>query len=633
MEQGVKNYFDLTDGGYGITFRVHYSQTYDIDTNKSVVAISQIQVKGSIYYGFTHYLDGTIKIDGTTAMSASSLYGTNSVSVGKKDTFASVGGKLGSVTVTHADDGSKSVTITVSMKGVHPTSGTKWSVSGSKTVELTEIPRASVLTVKNGTLGTKQIITAEKKKDTFSHSITYTCGSVSGTICEKSQEESFEFTPPIELAGQNTTGASVLVKFTLQTYSGDTVIASPVSVTVTMAIPDFVKPNCFLTITDAMGYRDVFGGYVQGQSKLNVSISSEMAYGSEIAAYRAEANGDIYTSQSFTTGAIRGAGEQTVAATVTDKRGRASDAAVETINVLEYLVPSISYLSVHRCNEDGTENSRGSFAKVTYSHTITSLSELNEKTVTLKYKKSANYAYTTVELDPVYVSENASYIFAADDGSSYDVILIVADSFTGEEPTQKSTSISTADVVMHWRADAKGIGFGKVSERANALDMGWDIELNDHNLLKNGAPFAVPSDAEIAGLVYPVGSIYLSINSTSPASLFGGTWEQLEDRFLLGAGSTYSAGNTGGESTHTLTESEMPEHFHNGITTAILLNSYRMCYVNAAARASGNAAYWSIRQSLSTADGTTARTVTAGGGVAHNNMPPYLVVYMWKRVA
>ena len=62
--------------------------------------------------------------------------------------------------------------------------------------------------------------------------------------------------------------------------------------------------------------------------------------------------------------------------------------------------------------------------------------------------------------------------------------------------------------------------------------------------------------------IYPVGSIYMSVNSTSPASLFGGTWEQLKDRFLIGAGNSYEVNATGGEATHTLTIDEMPKHSH-----------------------------------------------------------------------
>ena len=61
---------------------------------------------------------------------------------------------------------------------------------------------------------------------------------------------------------------------------------------------------------------------------------------------------------------------------------------------------------------------------------------------------------------------------------------------------------------------------------------------------------------------YPVGSIYMSVNSTSPATLFSGSWQRIQDRFLLCAGSTYAAGSTGGEATHKLTIDEMPSHSH-----------------------------------------------------------------------
>lgn len=66
--------------------------------------------------------------------------------------------------------------------------------------------------------------------------------------------------------------------------------------------------------------------------------------------------------------------------------------------------------------------------------------------------------------------------------------------------------------------------------------------------------------AEIMLALYPVGAVYISVNSTSPASLFGGTWESIGGRFLLGADSTYTAGSTGGEATHKLTVNEIPSH-------------------------------------------------------------------------
>jgi len=118
---------------------------------------------------------------------------------------------------------------------------------------------------------------------------------------------------------------------------------------------------------------------------------------------------------------------------------------------------------------------------------------------------------------------------------------------------------------------------------------------------------------------YPVGSIYLSVNSVNPSNFFGGTWEQIKDRFLLAAGSSYSAGNTGGSATHTLKESEMPSHTH---------------------KYSSGRWYWSessgggdiINSQTETSFMFTRETSATGGGKAHNNMPPYLVVYVWKRV-
>lgn len=123
-------------------------------------------------------------------------------------------------------------------------------------------------------------------------------------------------------------------------------------------------------------------------------------------------------------------------------------------------------------------------------------------------------------------------------------------------------------------------------------------------------------------LVYPVGSIYMSVNNTNPATLFGfGTWEQIKDTFLLSAGDTYTAGNTGGEATHTLTVNEIPSHRHPGLTVT----------EQPANIGNGNSGI-GLNYSGSNG-GSPLATAFAGGGQAHNNMPPYLVVYMWKRTA
>lgn len=136
-------------------------------------------------------------------------------------------------------------------------------------------------------------------------------------------------------------------------------------------------------------------------------------------------------------------------------------------------------------------------------------------------------------------------------------------------------------------------------------------------------------------LVYPVGSIYMSVNATSPEVLFGGTWEQLNDVFLLGCSPQLNPlGSTGGEKEHILTIDEMPSHkghlsagIQNGIPSKGnyngLLNSNTMTAYGDTGRG------WNVFSDNEIHPASEA----VGGDQAHNNMPPYLAVAMWKRTA
>ena len=119
-------------------------------------------------------------------------------------------------------------------------------------------------------------------------------------------------------------------------------------------------------------------------------------------------------------------------------------------------------------------------------------------------------------------------------------------------------------------------------------------------------------------LIYPVGSIYMSANDTSPSILFGGEWERIKDRFLLAAGDTYSAGSIGGEAAHKLTVAEMPSHNHG--YGAFLWKEMQGGHEVASLPAGNYKHVWEY-------------VSTVGGDQPHNNMPPYLAVYMWKRTA
>lgn len=171
---------------------------------------------------------------------------------------------------------------------------------------------------------------------------------------------------------------------------------------------------------------------------------------------------------------------------------------------------------------------------------------------------------------------------------------------------------------------AGGTMTGAITTKGIKLTSGTDFGSSlPSSLQSNQLFFQTLGSNYILDNVYPVGSIYMSVNSTNPKNLFGGTWEQIQGKFLFGMNSSYPAGSTGGEITHKLTSAEMPTHAH---------------YM-----ASGNGGgdgTWTPDAGLYLVNSVTDDKTTwwaqigmnnAGGSEAHNNMPPYLSVYIWKR--
>lgn len=128
-------------------------------------------------------------------------------------------------------------------------------------------------------------------------------------------------------------------------------------------------------------------------------------------------------------------------------------------------------------------------------------------------------------------------------------------------------------------------------------------------------------NSHVVNLIYPVGSIYMSLNQYSPATLFGvGTWELIKDRFILGAGDIYGLGSTGGEASHILTREELPRE------TMMFANREANQWTTGEWQASVNAK-WKAEPN------STTGYFETNGDQPHNNMPPYLAVHIWKRIA
>ena len=555
----------------------------------------------------------------------------------------------GTKSISHNSDGTRSFSVSLGAAIYY----SSVECTGSQTFTLDTIARASTLSVSDGALGTKTTPTADRKSPSFTHTLTWECGSYSGTLATKSTSTSWDFTPELKLASVAPYGQKVYCTYTLSTYNGSTLIGTD-SKSVWFTIPSSVKPSCTLSLSDSNGYASTYGGYIQGESKLSVTINATQAYGSPISRYSASANGATYSTRTFTTSVLTKVGTNTISATVTDGRERPGSVS-SNITVLAYSRPQITNLKVRRCNANGTENDRGGYGKISFHCTITPLSNKNTRACSIKYRQSGATTWTNAPAITLsaYNQDCNPPVIQMSDAHSYEVQINLTDAFG---TTSAVTSISTGYCLYHIPASGKGITFGGIAE-GDGFNVKMDATFGENVNMKknlqldgnvNGKYLTgtwlqttaatdlnrVPPKVAVldnAGwvyyrtpvdLIYPVGSIYMSVNATNPKELFGGTWEQIKGKFLLGMSSSYPAGSQGGEATHILTANEMPSHTHQ-------FNDY---WTVAAASGTGRRAVKFNNSDHSPESGGLS-TSSSGGGGAHNNMPPYLAVYIWKRTA
>ena len=256
-------------------------------------------------------------------------------------------------------------------------------------------------------------------------------------------------------------------------------------------------------------------------------------------------------------------------------------------------------------------------------------------------------------------------------GSSVDIATTwgnpTSDSKVPSEKLAKD-SLDTKANSNHTHTKSEITDFPSIPSKTSDLTNDGDgsnvfVKDNDSRLSDARTPLAhthLSSDVtDLIDVIYPVGSIYMSVNSVNPSNLFGGTWEQIKDTFLLASGDTYANGSTGGEATHTLTTNEMPSHTHiqdshnhtqnahnhtqnphshtigslaryvaNGGAVAAVGDGYG----NSKNYKTGNTTATN-KEATATNNPQTATNQNTGGGQAHNNMPPYLTVNVWKRTA
>ena len=566
--------------------------------------------------------------------------------------------------IPHNDDGTRNLNVAAYISHERVTSD-----SYDYYIDLTTIPRVSELSCPTTwTLGQPITFKINRKSSSFRDTLSYETSSTeySGDLYTNISANTIEYTPPKDWANLYPNSTRGRVIFVLTTYDSSGNSIGSTRRNAWFIIPDDDSdflPKCSLSLTDTSSITvngakksclAYFGKYVAGVSTIRATISAHGAFGSTIKSYSGDYPGGSFSSKQFDIPTRELSGSCKIKVSASDTRNRICKAE-GSANVAAYSPPSVTALSVHRCasETDGTENDQGGYTQVTYGYSIYNIasatSNKNAKSAVLKYKKSTDSAWSTKDLTTNAYTGSGSVIIQTSTDSSYDILLTVSDSITS---SSKSTSVSTGYCIYHIPASGKGITIGGIAEKegfnvkmpatfsgpitaggnynGQYVTVTWLQTTQATDLGRKPPKVAVLDESGwiysralsslILEAVYPVGSIYMSVNSTSPATLFGGTWKAIQGKFLLGADNgTYKAGNTGGEATHTLTTSEMPSHNH------------AVYYPNAGADDHSAPGNYPDGPSDSTYYAVGSYTSREGGGKAHNNMPPYLAVYIWKR--
>lgn len=413
----------------------------------------------------------------------------------------------------------------------------------------------------------------------------------------------------------------------------------------TAYVSDTVRPSATLAVSlvNDNSLLQQWGLWVRGMSRLQYEVQASAMGGASLAGCRFTFAGQTVQGFSGSTAPLGMAGTLTPTAVVTDSRGRTTTITGVPIPVFDYQMPSLQTSIAYRCTADGTEDSGGACLRVKAVGSCWPLDGRNTVTLRGRYRPvgGAYGAYVTLASGVTTQLSDA-----LDRSTTYEVELSAVDTL-GNVRTVSHTS-SNAAVAFHLRSGGVGAAFGKLAD-SPMLQCAWDAEF-DGNVTVAGTMTAenfTVGGRTLVDLLYPTGSLYLSVQETDPGTILGGTWQRIEDRFLLAAGTTYAAGSIGGQAQRTLTEQQLPPHVHHikGYTDADS-TTHDHGIPNIAQGGSGSGACaesWgggSGSRELRTDSicinhnhAVNMDSQSCGGGQSVDMMPPYLAVYVWQRLS
>ena len=578
----------ITGAYRGYTLRADWSAVQNAAGNYSEVTVKHTLVIGSAY---------TLNIASRT----------NTCSVGGVSqgyTSGRINQKGGSVLlgttvhrVAHDADGTKTAQLTDTFNINATIDGKKvGSITASGSISLDRIARnATIVTANDFTDETNPTLTYSNPSSfACDVSIEFAGGSItrSGAISVASGSYTMQLTDSERTTLRNASKNSPTLKVTyaLKTTIDGTAYYSRADrkMNVVDAAPELGAVSYEDTNAATVAVTGDKSRIIQNHSTLAVKVPTATAKkGATIASYAIAFGGvtkTVTAAGAVSLGAVDVSYSQALTVTAKDSRGFTASQSVQ-VTVDDYSAPT-AVIDLHRLNN--FEPTTYITASARYSH----LNGKNAVTISAKFKKVSDSSYgTQIELE-----DSIQSMVTCDRDSAYDFVVTVADRL---ESTDYNLALGKGIPAFFIDTQKSSVGVNCLPSQSDVLQLGDSAWLT-----AQGA--------------YPVGAIYLSVTDANPAALFGGTWERIGGRFLLGADSTYAAGSTGGEAAHTLTVEEMPRHNHEVDN----LN------------ASGSATpFMTVQAQDKKGFGGNVQTMYAGGGKAHNNMPPYIAVFMWQRVS
>lgn len=537
----------------------------------------------------------------------------------------------GSVYIDGSDGGTKDVELTGYWKKVSYTSSGAYAgipymntvAQCSTTVTLPALALGSKIQSITDPVYTQNslMLTVERAKDSYWHKAVFKSGSKT-LYSSAAFSSSLSLTVPRSWFSDFPSSASLTVSVTLQTYT-DSACTSPIGNAAVKNITVYADEGMKPTVSDGFaavsvyneGSASGFTVFVQGYSRAQITFDSSKvdmsaAVGATISGYKITAAGQTVSDSPFLSPVLTG--KTDIICTVTDTRGRSASVTL-TVTPESYSLPVINQISVFRCTSSGAESEDGTYLSAKATAVFSSLGGENSVSMSVQYRVPGGSWSAAAAM--------ASGIAAVTGGTmspdqNYEVKINISDALNSGEATLKLPGRKWA---IKFREKGDGVGFGMAPQADKVLQIpaAWMFMVGEKTLLD---------------IIYPVGSIYMSSQSTDPGTLFGGTWTRIKDTFVLAAGDTYAAGATGGEATHTLTVDEMPGHGHplranTSWGQSETLGAWKQ-YVNSGTLSDVGSSGGTITTSYYY--DVAGRT---GGGAAHNIMPPYVTRYVWERTA